>query len=470
MRKTKIIATLGPASETEEMLEKLCLAGANVIRLNFSHGSREQQRERMELIKKVREKLNLPIAVMLDTKGPECRIKTFRNGKIELLSGDTFTFTSKDIIGDATRVSVTHKSLPQDTKIGDRILVNNGLVIFEVTDKTETDVICKTLSGGVLSNQKSMSFPGRLLSGPYLSEEDKKDILLGIDLGVDFIAASFVSRGEDIRELNRFLKSNGGENIEVIAKIENRAGVENIDEICNECSGIMVARGDLGVEIPFHEVPSIQKQLITECRMLGKRVITATEMLESMIVNPRPTRAEVSDVANAVFDGSSAIMLSGETAAGNYPEESVKTMSEIAEFAEKSTDYSNKFYHTDFNIRNTLDAVSHTACSLGAAMNSKCTVVCSISGITARMVSRFRPSTDILGLTTDEKVWRRLALSWGVTPILSDKFSAEDEMIEYALKKAEEIFSLQKGDSVVITLGKMDGHSGNTDTVKIKTI
>ncbi len=424
----------------------------------------------MAIIKNVREKLDLPIAVMLDTKGPECRIKTFKNGKTELLDDHQFTFTVKEIIGDDKKVSVTDKALPQHVEIQDVILLNNGLVSLIVTDKTETDVICKVLKGGKISNQKSMSFPGRVLIGPYLSNADKDDILLGIKLGVDFIAASFVSKSEDVKELRRFLDENGGKDIEIIAKLENRLGIENIEEICEECSGIMVARGDLGVEIPYKEIPAIQKDIINRCRMLGKRVITATEMLESMMENQRPTRAEVSDVANAVFDGSSAIMLSGETAAGKHPVESVKIMAEIAEYTERTIDYNTKFHNADFEIISTLDAVSHTACSLSNSINSKCTVVCSISGITARMVSRFRPTADILGLTTSENVWRRLALSWGVTPILADTFSSENEMIEFALKQAKNIYSLDDGENVVITLGKMDGHSGNTDTVKIKKI
>ena len=302
MRKTKIICTIGPASENEETLTQMCLAGMNVARLNFSHGTHEEQQKKVDLIKKVREKLGLPIAIMLDTKGPEYRIKTFKDGKIHLNDGDTFTFTTEDVEGDETRVSVTYKRLIEDLSVGDRILVNNGLVVFEVTALEGSNAVCKVLSGGDLSNRKSMNFPNRLMTGPFLSEQDKADLLFGIRNDVDFVAASFVSTRQDMEDMKNFLRENGGEKIDVIAKIENRAGVDNIEDICQVCDGVMVARGDLGVEIPFVEVPAIQKFLINKCRMVGKRVITATEMLESMIQNPRPTRAEISDVANAVYD------------------------------------------------------------------------------------------------------------------------------------------------------------------------
>jgi pyruvate kinase len=326
MRKTKIICTIGPASENEQTLAAMCQAGMNVARLNFSHGTHEEHLKKIQLIKKVREKLHLPIAIMLDTKGPEYRIGTFVNEKITLSPGDTFVFTTRDVEGDQNQVSVNYKDLVKNLSVGDRILVNNGLVVFEVQQLLEKDAVCKVLTGGTLSNRKSMSFPNKVMSGPYLSEKDKQDLLFGIEQDVDFIAASFVSKREDLEELHAFLDENGGKRIDIIAKIENRSGVENIEGICELCEGIMIARGDLGVEIPFVEVPSIQKYLISKCRLLGKRVITATEMLESMIYNPRPTRAEISDVANAVYDGSSAIMLSGESAAGQYPVEAVKVM------------------------------------------------------------------------------------------------------------------------------------------------
>ena len=421
MRKTKIICTIGPASESEEILTKMCKAGMNVARLNFSHGAHSEHQEKIDIIKKVREKLNTPIAIMLDTKGPEYRIGVFESGKAEVKTGDTFTFVSDDIVGNNTKVSVTYKEMAKCLKVGDKILVNNSLVIFEVKQICETDVVCNTVVGGTLSNRKSMCFPNKVMSGPYLSEQDKLDILFGIKNDVDFIATSFVSSADDLIELKEFLNKNGGNNIDIIAKIENRAGINNIDAICEHCDGVMVARGDLGVEIPFVEVPSVQKMLINKCRMLGKRVITATEMLESMINNPSPTRAEISDVANAVYDGSSAIMLAGESAAGKYPVEAVKNMAEIAEFTENHIQYTEKFWDSDFKIRNNLDAISHSVCAMAIDVKAKAIVVCSVSGTTARMVSRFRCPVSIIGMTTDEKVWRKLALSWGVTPVLTEK-------------------------------------------------
>ncbi len=470
MRKTKVICTIGPACDSEEVLTKMCKAGMNVARLNFSHGTHEEHKEKMDLIKRVREKLGLPIAIMLDTKGPEYRIKTFKDKKIFLNDGDRFTFTTEDIIGDETRVSVTYDGLIDDLSVGDRILVNNGLVVFEVVSLDGKDANCKVISGGELSDKKSMHFPNKLLTQEYLSEQDKADLLFGIENEVDFVAASFVSTKSDISSLRNFLNENGGSDIDIIAKIENRAGVDNIDEICDIADGVMVARGDLGVEIPFVEVPTIQKYLIKKCRLLGKRVITATEMLESMITNPRPTRAEISDVANAVYDGSSAIMLSGETAAGKYPVAAVKNMAEIAEFTERGIDYEAWFKTTDYQIRNNLDAVSHATCSMAVDVRAKCIVVNSISGRTARMVSRFRSPADIIGMTTSERAWRKLNLSWGVTPILSEEYSSIEVVFYQALRAAVKAFSLKKGDNVVLTGGQINGTPGNTNTIKVETV
>lgn len=470
MRKTKIICTIGPACDSERMLTELCLAGMNVARLNFSHGTHEQHLELINKIKSVREKLNMPIAIMLDTKGPEYRIKAFEDGKITLNDGDTFTFTTDEIIGNNERVSVNYKGLIRDLTVGDKILVNNGLVVFEVTELTETDAICKVLAGGELSNSKSMSFLNKALNQVYLSEQDKSDLLFGIENGVDFVACSFVSRRQDLIDVKSFLKANGGENIDIIAKIENRAGVDNIDEICCECSGIMVARGDLGVEIPFEEVPSTQKYLITKCRMLGKRVITATEMLESMIHNPRPTRAEISDVANAVYDGTSAIMLSGETAMGKYPALTVKTMSKIAEKTESCIDYASGFSRAGFVIKDAIDAISHSTACMAIDVSAKAIVVCSISGITARMVSRFRAPTDIIGMTTSEETWRKLSLSWGVIPVMCEKVNSTDVLFYMANKAAKSTFKLKKGDRIIITGGIINGESGNTNLIKLETI
>ena len=470
MRKTKIICTIGPASANEKTLTQMCLAGMNVARLNFSHGSHAEHKEKIDLIKRVRDNLDRPIPIMLDTKGPEYRIKTFKDGSVEIADGAEFTFTTREVEGDETCVSVSYDKLMQDLCIGDRVLVNNGLVVFEVKELTATDAICTTIVGGTLSNRKSMSFPNKVMSGPYLSEQDKADILFGIENDVDFVAASFVSAKADVSALRQFLNENGGANIDIIAKIENQAGVDNIEEICEACEGIMIARGDLGVEIPFVKVPSIQKLLISKCRMLGKRVITATEMLETMIHNPRPTRAEISDVANAVYDGSSAVMLSGESAAGKYPVEAVRNMAQICEYTEQHISYKKRFHNAEFRIQNILDAISHATCSMSINVEAKAIVVCSVSGITARMVSRFRCPVDIVGLTTDRKVWRKLALSWGVTPVMSEKFNSIDVMFYKAKDTAKAVLDLKPGDNIVLTAGPINGQIGNTNTIKVEQI
>ena len=470
MRKTKIICTIGPACDNEKTLIEMCKMGMNVARLNFSHGTHEDHKEKIELIKSVREKLGLPIAIMLDTKGPEYRIKTFEGGRITLADGDKFTFTTKDVVGNQSIVSVSYPHLTEELCVGDRILLNNGLVIFEVEEIDGTEAHCKVIAGGELSDRKSMNFPNKILKQEYLGEQDKADLLFGIENDVDFVAASFVSCEDDIRAVRDFLDANGGNDIDIIAKIENRAGVDNIDSICNIADGIMVARGDLGVEIPFVEVPTVQKYLIKKCRLLGKRVITATEMLESMIKNPRPTRAEISDVANAVYDGSSAVMLSGETAAGKYPVLAVKNMAEIAEFTEKGIDYKKWFLTTDFRIRNILDAISHATCAMAIDVKAKCIVVSSKSGQTARMVSRFRSPVDIIGMTTSEKAWRKLNMSWGVTPALTEEYSSVEVVFYQALCKAKDILKLSSGDNVVLTGGQINGPAGNTNTIKVEMV
>lgn len=470
MRKTKIICTIGPACECEEILTEMCLAGMNVARLNFSHGTHEEHLNKIVLIKKVREKMGLPIAIMLDTKGPEYRIKTFKDKRIQLNDGDTFTFTTEDVQGDQTMVAVNYEHLAEELSVGDRITVNNGLVVFQVEKLEGSHIICKVITGGVLSDRKSMSFPNKVLKQTYLSEQDKDDLLFGIAQEVDFVAASFVSTKQDILDVRMFLDANGGRDIEIIAKIENRAGVDNVEEICEIANGIMVARGDLGVEIPFVEVPAVQKILINKCRLQGTIVITATEMLESMIHNPRPTRAEISDVANAVYDGSSAIMLSGETASGKYPVEAVRNMAEIAEYTEQHINYDKRFYNTEFVIRNNLDAVSHATCAMAVDVHAKCVVVSSISGRTARMVSRFRCPVDIIGLTVSEKIWRRLNLSWGVTPVMTEAFESVEVLFYNALHSAKDIMGLQKGDNVVLTGGQINGQTGNTNTIRLERV
>lgn len=470
MRKTKIVGTIGPSSSSDATFEAMCRAGLNVARLNFSHGTHSEHQEKIDMIKRVREKLNMPIAIMLDTKGPEYRIKTFKDGKVDVATGAKFIFTTEDVEGDETKVSVNYKGLADDLSVGDRVLVNNGLVIFEVCEIKGHDVICDVIAGGELSNRKSMSFPNKVLSTVYLSEQDKEDLLFGIKNEVDFVAASFVSSKQDILDLKNFLEQNGGEGIEVIAKIENRSGVDNIEEICEVCEGIMVARGDLGVEVPFAELPAIQKHLITKCRLLGKRVITATEMLESMIYNPRPTRAEISDVANAVYDGTSAVMLSGETAAGKYPVATVKAMGEIVEETEKNINYGKRFKNREFKIKNQVDAISHATCGMAIDIGAKAIVVSSMSGMTVRMVSRFRAPTDIIGMATNKSVWYRLALSWGVLPVLSEQFNSSDVLFYHARRAAKENLPLEEGDAIVLTGGIINGKSGNTNTIKVEVI
>ena len=470
MRKTKIICTIGPACQSEEVLTQMCMAGMNVARMNFSHGTHAEQKEKMDTVKKVREKLDMPIAILLDTKGPEYRIGTFANGKVTVADGDTFTFTVDDVEGDENRVSVNYKGMIGDLQVGDCIQVCNGLVVFEVTELKGNDAVCRCVTGGEMSNRKSMSFPNKVMSGPYLSETDKQDILFGIQQEVDYVAASFVSCKQDVLDIRKLLDENGGQDIEIIAKIENRAGVDNVEEICSVCSGIMIARGDLGVEIPFIELPAIQKMLTNKCRMLGKRVITATEMLESMIYNPRPTRAEINDVANAVYDGTSAIMLSGETAAGKYPVEAVRNMARIAEETEKHTSYIKRFRAIEHEAKDNLDALSHAVCSMAVDMNAKAIVVCSVSGKTAMLVSRFRTPVNIVGMTTDRKVWRRLSLSWGVIPVMAEQFPNIDVMFYYAKKGAKDALSLQPGDNILITGGPVTGQQGNTNTIKLEQI
>lgn len=470
MRKTKVICTIGPACEDANVLSGMCYAGMNVARLNFSHGSHEEHQKKIDLIKATREKLDMPIAIMLDTKGPEYRIGTFENGRIKLNDGDSFIFTTDDVVGNEKRVSVNYDKLMENLNVGDIILVNNGLVIFEVEKIEGSNAYCKVLAGGELSNKKSMNFPDKVMKHDFLSDQDKEDLLFGIKNDVDFVAASFVSCKKDIKEMREFLDENGGTDIDIIAKIENRAGVDNIEDICEIADGIMIARGDLGVEIPAIEVPSVQKYLIKKCRLLGKRVITATEMLESMIYNPRPTRAELSDVANAVYDGTSAVMLSGETASGKYPVAAVKNMVDTLSFTEKNMDYEKQFKTTEFTIKSNIDAVSHATCAMAIDVNAKCIIVNSLTGKTARMVSRFRCPVDIIGMTTSRKSFRKLNMSWGVTPVLCEKYDNMEEMFNNDLVKAEEVFHLVKGDNVVLTGGLVDGNSGNTNLIKVESI
>ena len=470
MKKTKIVCTLGPASETEEIISAMADAGMNVARINFSHGTHEDHAKKIALIRKVREEKNIPLPILLDTKGPEFRIRTFKDGKITLKAGDTFTFTTEEIEGDETKVAVSYKNICQDMNKGDKILLNNGLMVFEVESVKKPNVVCKVVIGGELSNRKSMFFPEKQLNLVYLSEQDKADLLFGIQQKVDFVACSFVSKAQDVIDVRNFLKENGCTDIDLIAKIENRAGVNNLDEILKVSDGIMIGRGDMGVEIPYEELPNLQKQIISACRIAGKRCITATEMLESMIHQPRPTRAEISDVANAVYDGSSAIMLSGETAAGEYPVQSVAAMARIAQQAESKVDYIQHVEDSKYLIRGLSDALSHSACLLAHDVEAKAIVVCTRTGGTAKMVSRFRPNIDIIGMTTDEKSYRKLALSWGVLPVLSEEYFSVDVLFHFAKRAAVQSGLVKKDDVIVITGGTPNGKSGNSSLINLETI
>lgn len=470
MKKTKIVCTLGPASETEEIISAMADAGMNVARINFSHGTYEDHAKKIATIKKVRDEKNIPLPILLDTKGPEFRIKTFKDGKVFLKEGDTFAFTTKDIEGDETRVSVSYKGICEEMNPGDKILLNNGLMVFEVTEVKKPEVICKVVIGGELSNRKSMFFPEKELKLVYLSEQDKSDLLFGIEQGVDFVACSFVSKAQDIVDVRNFLHEHGSDDIDLIAKIENRAGVNNLQSILEVSDGIMIGRGDMGVEIPYEELPDIQKTIINACRRAGKRCITATEMLESMIKQPRPTRAEISDVANAVYDGSSAVMLSGETAAGLYPVQAVAAMARIAQQAESKQNFIQAIDEKDYRITGIADALSHSACTLARDVKAKAIVVCTRTGGTAKMVSRFRPMIDIIGMTTDIRSYRKLALSWGVLPMMSEEYHSVDVLFHFAKCAARDSGLVKKGDTIVITGGTPNGKSGNSNLINIETV
>lgn len=470
MRKTKIICTIGPASEAPETLSAMMEAGMNVARINFSHGTHEEHAVKIANIKKVRERLDRPIAIMLDTKGPEYRIKTFKNGKITLEEGQMFTLCVDDVPGDETRVSVNYAGLADDLEPGNRVLLANGLLALDVVEIKDGEIRCRVAVGGELSDRKSMSFPGKVLNQIYLSELDKSDLLFGIEHGVDYVACSFVSRKQDLIDVREFLNAHGGQSISLIAKIENQSGIDNIEDICQACEGIMIGRGDMGVEIPYEELPAVQKHLIDKCRIIGKRVITATEMLESMIHNARPTRAEISDVANAVYDGTSAVMLSGETAAGEHPVEAVAVMAKIAEATERKIDYAQRFHQAEFITHDTVDAISHAVCGMAIDIGAKAIVVCSLSGRTARMISRFRAPVDILASTTSARTMRQLALSWGVVPALSVEYTSTDVLFYVATQLAREKLGLKPGDKIVITGGVTNGKSGNTNLIKVEVI
>ena len=471
MRKTKIICTLGPASESEAVLRQMIEAGMNVARINFSHGSHEEHGKKLELLYKLRQEMGVPVAALLDTKGPEIRLGTFANGSEELQAGATFTLTTVPMEGTAEKVSITFAGLPADVKPGDAILIDDGLIELRVEETTSTDIRCTVINGGPVSNRKGVNVPNVSLSMPYLSERDKSDVLYGIKAGFDFIAASFVRNAQDVQLLRDLLKENGGEDIKIISKIENAEGVHNIDEIIRVSDGIMIARGDMGVEIPFEQVPKIQKDIIKKVYHSGKYVITATQMLESMTENPRPTRAEATDVANAIYDGTSAIMLSGETAAGKYPVEAVRTMAKIALETENDIDYKARFNRfKEQSVRNVTNAISHATCSAAYDLEAAAIITVTESGQTARMISKYRPGMQIIGCTVNSRVYRQLAMSWGVMPIFCQLKDDADELFDHAVQRAKEEKLIQDGDLVVITAGVPLGIPGTTNLLKVQTV
>lgn len=470
MRRTKIVCTLGPATDNYATIKKLIKAGMNVARLNMSHGSYEEHAERIRLVRQAREELSVPVAVLVDTKGPEIRIRTFENGKAVLGDGDFFTLTTKEVEGNNARVSITFKELPSYVKSGDPILVNDGLIELKVDSVTSTEIVCEVVHGGELTNRKSINLPNTVIDMPYISEVDKKDMLFAIGQDVDYFALSFVRSVEDVRLVKQLMTQNKGDDIQLIAKIENRAGVNNFESILAECDGAMVARGDMGVEIPFEELPAIQKSMIKSCYKAGKKVITATQMLESMITNPRPTRAEISDVANAIYDGTSATMLSGETAAGKYPVEAVKTMAKIAENTEKSINFKKRFAELSADIKSITDAVSHSTCAAAFDLNAKAIITVSQSGYTARKVSRFRPVAPIIAPTTSKKAYNQLALNWGVTPTMALPQPNSDELFKHSVQCALNTGIVKRGDLVVLTGGVPVGISGNSNTMRIEVV
>lgn len=471
MRKTKIVCTLGPSTDDEDVLRQMILAGMNVARCNFSHGTYEEHKKRMAMVKRLRKELEKPVAILLDTKGPEVRVKSFKDDKVTLEEGQLFTLTADETEGTKDIVSVTYNRLYEDLETDMRVLIDDGLIEMKVEQIDRKNIVCRVINGGTVSNHKGVNVPDVDLSMPYISEKDREDILFGISQDVDFIAASFVQKKDDIIQLKKLLEKNGGSDIKIISKIENKQGVTNIDDIIAVSDGIMVARGDMGVEIPYEEVPVIQKKIIKKVYRTGKQVITATQMLESMIKNPRPTRAETTDVANAVYDGTSAIMLSGETAAGAYPVEAVRTMVRIAERTEQDVDYRKRFYQygreADTDITN---AICHATCTTALDLNAKAIVTVTKSGQSARMLSKYRPESDIISCATTEKVCRQLSLTWGVTPLVIREEKEVFNLFDKAIQAAVEMKLLEAGDLTVITSGIPIGVSGTTNMMKVQIV
>ncbi len=469
MKKTKIVCTLGPA--TDSIIKELIETGMNVARFNFSHGTHEEHLQRVNTVKTIREELQKPVSLLLDTRGPEIRVKKFENDKVIIKADQTFTLTTEDITGNEERVSITYKNLPNDVTKGDTILIDDGLIELKVVHISDTEIDCDVLNGGQISNNKGVNVPGVTIGLPFVSEQDKKDIIFGIKNEFDYIAASFTRSSNDIKDLKKVLDDNNDKVIQIISKIENRDGVNNIDDILRVSDGIMVARGDMGVEIPFEELPAIQKNIISKCNLAGKPVITATQMLDSMIRNPRPTRAEITDVANAIYDGTSAIMLSGETSIGKYPLEAVETMRILSEETEKDIDYVNRFSKQYLSpSRNVTNAISHATCSSAHLLGASAIISLSKSGHSARMVSKYRPASPIIALTTSIRAYNQLALSWGVFPVFTETKNTTDELFAQAIRETERTGIVKSGDLIVMTGGLPVGMSGTTNTMKIHVI
>ena len=467
MRKTKIICTLGPACESEEKLKELMLAGMDVARFNFSHGTHEDQKKRLAKVLKVSNELNLNISVLLDTKGPEIRLRDFEGGKAELVTGQTFILTTEELLGTSQKASITYKGLKNDISVGNTILIDDGLIDMVVQEITDTDIVCQVINGGFLSNHKGVNVPGAILSLPYVSEVDREDILFGIEMGYDFLAASFARCKEDILEVRQILKEHNSP-MKIIAKIENMQGIQNLEEILSVSDGIMVARGDMGVEIPMEDVPVLQKKMIKMAVNQGKHVITATQMLESMIKNPRPTRAEATDIANAIYDGTTAIMLSGESAAGLYPVDAVKTMAKIAERAEQDIDYRGRMQKNhDHTCPDITEAISYATCTTAMDLNAAAIITVTMSGFTAEMISKYKPGCSIIGCSVNPRVCRQLNLLWGVAPLLVEREENAEELFEEAVRNARKAGYVKQGDTVVLTAGVPLGTPGRTNMIRV---
>lgn len=469
MRKTKIICTIGPACDSEEKLKELMLAGMNVARFNFSHGTHKEQLEKYNKVLKARKELNLPVATLLDTKGPEIRLRDFEGGKAELTAGELFILTTEEVMGTAKRAGISYKNLKNDISVGTTILIDDGLIEMVVEEIKDNDIVCRVVNGGFVSNHKGVNVPGAVLSMPYISPVDMDDIVFGIEHGFDFLAASFARTKEDILEVRKILDERGSR-MKIIAKIENMQGINNLEEIIEVSDGIMVARGDMGVEVAMEEVPILQKKMIKMAVEKGKHVITATQMLESMIKNPRPTRAEATDIANAIYDGTTAIMLSGESAAGLYPVEAVKTMSRIAERTEQAIDYRSRLQENqcmDTGMQDITTAISYATCNVAMNLNAAAIITVTMSGFTANMIARYKPGCQVIGCTVDEKVCRQLYLLWGVNPVMIKKEETTDALFEEAVFKSKQAGLIKSGDTVVITAGVPLGVAGNTDMIHV---